>query len=250
MPVVTFCAMNTPPKLPLAKVEVESGAALMKKIAIISWLLLDKNRSGDSADPRAATSSGQRCDQMVAIGASAGGPGALATLLGRLPEDFRAAIVVVQHVDAQFAIGMAQWLSRHCGLPVSVAKEGDRPVAGRVLIAGTSDHLTMKTPDTLGYTPEPRHFVYRPSIDVFFESLGQLWQGELIGVLLTGMGKDGAAGLKTLRNQGHHTIAQDEATSVVWGMPGSVAEAGLCASVLPIDQIAPAIVRLFAGRAA
>jgi two-component system response regulator WspF len=224
---------------------VESGTPLMKKIAIIAWLLLDRNRSGDSADRKTGASSGHRCDQMVAIGASAGGPRALATLLGGLPENFPAAIVVVQHVDAQFAIGMAEWLSRHCGLPVSVAKEGDRPVAGRVLIAGTSDHLTMKTPETLGYTPEPRHFVYRPSIDVFFESLGQLWQGELAGVLLTGMGKDGAAGLKTLRNQGHHTIAQDEATSAVFGMPKAAARLSAAVEILPVDRIAAALTEAF-----
>jgi two-component system response regulator WspF len=219
----------------------ESGTPLMKKIAIISWLLRDKNRSGDPADRKAVTSARHRCDQMVAIGASAGGPRALATLLGGLPEDFPAAIVVVQHVDAQFAIGMAQWLSRHCRLPVTVAKEGDRSVAGRVLIAGTSDHLTMKTPNTLGYTAAPRHFVYRPSIDVFFESLDQLWQGDLVGVLLTGMGKDGAAGLKTLRNQGHHTIAQDEASSAVYGMPKAAARLDAAVEILPVDRIAAAL---------
>jgi two-component system response regulator WspF len=224
---------------------IESGTPLMKKIAIISWLILDKNRSGDPADRKAVTSSGHRCDQMVAIGASAGGPQALATLLGGLPGNFPAAIVVVQHVDAQFAIGMAQWLSRHCGLPVSVAKEGDRPAAGRVLIAGTSDHLTMKTPDTLGYTSEPRHFVYRPSIDVFFESLDQLWQGELVGVLLTGMGKDGAAGLKTLRNQGHHTIAQDEASCAVYGMPKAAARLNAAVEILPVNRIAAALAEAF-----
>jgi two-component system response regulator WspF len=83
--------------------------------------------------------------------------------------------------------------------------------------------------------------VYRPSIDVFFESLDQLWQGELVGVLLTGMGKDGAAGLKTLRNQGHHTIAQDEASSAVYGMPKAAARLNAAVEILPVDRIAAAL---------
>ena len=101
--------------------------------------------------------------------------------------------------------------------------EGDRPVGGSVLIAGTRDHLQLKAADRLGYTPDPREYLYRPSVDVFFESMTRHWRGGAIGVLLTGMGKDGAIGLKGLRDQSHHTIAQDEASSVVFGMPGAAA---------------------------
>jgi two-component system response regulator WspF len=219
----------------------ESGGPLMKKIAMISRLLGDKSRSGDSALGKAVTSSGGRCDRMVAIGASAGGPRAVATLLSGLPTDLCAGIVVVQHVDEKFAIGMAQWLTQHTGWPVSLAREGEQPVSGRVLLAGTSDHLTMKTKDSLGYTPEPRDLVYRPSIDVFFESLDRLWPGELVAILLTGMGKDGAAGLKVLRNSGHHTIAQDEASSAVYGMPKAAAGLGAAVEILPVERMAAAL---------
>src|SRR5712671_1495102 len=112
---------------------------------------------------------------LVGIGASAGGPAALATLLGGLPKNFPAALVVIQHADENMAQGMAEWLSLESPLPVRVAVEGDRPVQGSVLIAATSDHLVLKTPDRLGYSPDPRDYVYRPSVDAFFHSVGRMW---------------------------------------------------------------------------
>ena len=105
---------------------------------------------------------------LVAIGASAGGPAALAKILGGLTRDFPAAIVIIQHVDAQFAPLLADWLNQASSLPVRIAQQGDRPEAGTVLIAGTNDHLVFLNPHELGYTPEPRECHYRPSIDVFF----------------------------------------------------------------------------------
>ena len=176
---------------------------------------------------------------LVAIGASAGGPTALAAVLDSLPRNFPAAIVVVQHVDERFAAGMAEWLDQHSSLPVRLAREGDRLVPGTVLLAGTGDHLALKAADRLGYTPEPREYVYRPSVDVFFQSVCRLWPGKAVGILLTGMGADGAQGLKALRAKGHHTIAQDEATSAVYGMPKAAAAAKAAVDILPLDQIAP-----------
>jgi chemotaxis response regulator CheB len=140
---------------------------------------------------------------------------------------------------------MAEWLNRESALPVRVAKEGDRPMAGVVLLAGTNDHLTFKTADRIGYTPEPRDQAYRPSVDVFFESIGELWSGEAVGVLLTGMGRDGAKGLKTLRDKGHYTIAQDQATSTVYGMPKAAASLGAAVDILPLERIAPRLVDTF-----
>lgn len=187
-------------------------------------------------------------DTLIAIGASAGGPAALATVLGGLPGQFPAAIVVVQHVDEKIAPGMADWLARHCALPVRVAAEGDRPTAGTILLAGTNDHLVLKTPAALGYTDDPRDNVYRPSVDVFFQSVSRLWRGEAVGILLTGMGRDGALGLKTLRDQGHYTIAQDEASSTVYGMPKAAMLLGAAVDVLPMTAIASRLVDLFRGK--
>jgi chemotaxis response regulator CheB len=173
----------------------------------------------------------------VAIGASAGGPAALAEVLSHLPADLPSAVVIVQHVDERFMSGMADWLSLTSRLPVHLAREGERLSKGQVFLAGTGDHLVLKSRDRLGYVPEPRDYAYRPSIDVFFRSLGRLWPGHVIGVLLTGMGADGAEGLKALRNAGHHTIAQDEATSAVYGMPKAAAAAKAAVEILPLQRI-------------
>jgi chemotaxis response regulator CheB len=174
---------------------------------------------------------------LIAIGASAGGPAVLATLLGALPKDLPAAVVIVQHVDEQFAAGMAMWLNQGTALPVRVAAEGDRPKVGEVLLAATSDHLTFKTADRVGYTADPLEYVYRPSVDVFFHSACRLWRGDVVGVLLTGMGRDGALGLKALRDRGHYTIAQDQATSAVYGMPKAAAELNAATEILALDKI-------------
>ena len=224
----------------------DSTALLLKKIATISRLVRDRNgvRKAEAAKKPVPLSA--RCDRLVAIGASAGGPAALAVILAGLPKDFPAAIVIVQHVDEQFTAGMTEWLSNQTGLPVRVAKEGDRVTAGGVYMAGTSDHLILKSADRLSYTAEPRDYVYRPSVDVFFESVSRLWQGEAVGVLLTGMGKDGAQGLRMLRDRGHHTIAQDEATSAVFGMPKAAAALNAAVEILPMRRIAPQLIDILA----
>ena len=183
--------------------------------------------------------------RLVAIGASAGGPAAIANILGALPRDFPAAIVIVQHIDAQFVPLMADWLNQASALPVRIARQGDRPEAGTVLIAGTYDHLVFLNPRELGYTPEPRECNYRPSIDVFFASAVRHWSGKSAGVLLTGMGRDGASGLKAMREAGSPTIAQNAATSVVYGMPKAAAEQGAAADILPIDEIAARLMGIF-----
>ena len=218
-----------------------SAAPLLAKISVISRLLGEKDgvRSAPAAAPGA---SAIRHARLVAIGASAGGPAALAVVLRGIPKDFPAAIVVIQHVDAQFAVGMADWLSRESALPVMVAREGERPAVGCVLLAGTNDHLTMKSADRVGYTPEPRQYGYRPSVDVFFQSVSRLWRGDVVGVLLTGMGSDGALGLRALRDRGHHTIAQDKATSAVYGMPKAAAVLNAAVDILPMDRIASRLI--------
>lgn len=189
-----------------------------------------------AAEPRSPT------ERLIAIGASAGGPAALATLLSGLPGDLSAAIVIIQHVDPQFAVGLAGWLSQQSPLPVRIAQEGDRPAAGTVLLAGTSDHLTLTTAGPLSYSREPSEYVYRPSVDVFFRSVRDFWPSEAIGVLLTGMGRDGAVGLKALRDKGCHTIAQDEATSAVYGMPKAAALLDAAIDILPISGIAARLI--------
>lgn len=220
------------------------AAPLLAKIETLARLI------GKSGSPDHATRRHRaipRHESLVAIGASAGGPAVLATVLRALPSDFPAAIVIVQHVDERFASGMAAWLNQVSALPVRVAREGDRPTAGVALLASTSDHLMLTSAHRLGYTVEPTDYVYRPSVDVFFHSVCRLWPGDVVGVLLTGMGRDGALGLKALRDRGHHTIAQDEITSAVYGMPKEAAMLGAAVDILPADRIASKLVER-AGR--
>jgi chemotaxis response regulator CheB len=187
-----------------------------------------------------------RHGRLIVIGASAGGPAATATVLRGLPKDLAAAIVIVQHVDERFAAGMAEWLDQVSVLPVRVAREGDPLLVSAVLLAATNDHLTLKSANRLGYSVEPSHCLYRPSVDVFFHSVCRLWPGDAVGVLLTGMGRDGAVGLKALRDLGHHTIAQDEATSAVYGMPKAAATLNAAVDILPAEDIAPRLIALMA----
>ena len=221
-----------------------AAAMLLRKIDTIGKLIGDRRPRASRAGATRKVSGAR----LIAIGASSGGPTALAKLLGGLPADLEAAIVIVQHIDPQFAAGMADWLGQYSPWPVRLACEGDRPVPGTVLLAGSGDHLVLKAADRLGYTGEPAELVHRPSVDVFFDSINRHWAGEVYGVLLTGMGRDGAAALKALRDKGHYTVAQDEASSAVYGMPKAAAELQAAVEVLPLEDIAPRLMALVAGK--
>ncbi|HEX4083961.1 MAG TPA: chemotaxis-specific protein-glutamate methyltransferase CheB [Chthoniobacteraceae bacterium] len=217
--------------------EFANGAAatFLNKIDSVACLV-------GRAVPKPITVHNAQCaKQLVAIGSSAGGPAALAQLLRDLPADLPAAVIIVQHIDAQFAPGLAKWLSEHSKLPVKPAASGDMPANGTVFLAATNDHLVLESASRLGYTRNPVEYSYRPSVNAFFESAARHWRGPLVGVLLTGMGSDGAKGLKMLRNLGHYTIAQDQKTSAVYGMPKAAAELQAAAEVLPLECIAAAI---------
>jgi two-component system response regulator WspF len=160
-------------------------------------------------------------------------------VLAHLPADFPAAVVVVQHVDAQFASGLADWLDGQTRLPVRLAREGDRPEPGTVLLAGQDRHLVFAGPTRLAYASQPADCAYRPSVDLFFKSANRFWPGDVIGVVLSGMGRDGAEGLRALRADGHHTIAQDRLSSTAYGMPGAAAELQAASEILALDKIGP-----------
>ncbi|WP_375737572.1 chemotaxis response regulator protein-glutamate methylesterase [Pseudomonas boanensis] len=233
-------AVNTPA---LGSGQAQEAAVLLRKIQNIGWLVGPRDgREPGAAHPRECRRSSQR---LVAIGASAGGPASLAQLLKQLPADFQASIVLVQHVDEVFAAGMAEWLASESRLPVRLAREGEPPQPGTILLAGTNNHLRLLRNGVLAYSAEPASHVYRPSIDVFFDSLVEHWKGEAVGVLLTGMGRDGAEGLKRMRGRGFLTIAQDQASSAVYGMPKAAAAIGAAVEVLPLDRIAPRLVQVF-----
>jgi two-component system response regulator WspF len=178
---------------------------------------------------------------LVVIGSSTGGPAALAEILSGLPDSPYSATVIVQHVDSAFAPGLAQWLGEKAGRRVELVEPADRPLPGRVLLAATNDHVILDESRRFRYVAEPAEMHYRPSVDVFFRSVAERWPEPGAAALLTGMGRDGAAGLLALRRAGWLTIAQDEASSVIWGMPGAAVQIGAASLVLPLAEIARAI---------
>jgi two-component system response regulator WspF len=180
---------------------------------------------------------------IVAIGASTGGPQALAKVLSNLPANFPAAVLIAQHVDAHFAPALAAWLQQHCVLPVRIPREKEPATASVVWLAGTADHLVYDPKGLLRYTSHPRATAYRPSADALFASLAEPHQAVRVGVLLTGMGRDGAEGLLAMRITGSLTIAQDAATSVVYGMPKAAEELKAANEILPLAEIGPRIVQ-------
>lgn len=216
------------------------SAALRRKIYNMSWMVGHKTSNSAKANP--SRQSAHRDKRLVAIGASAGGPASLVELLREIPANFAASIVLVQHVDEVFAAGMAQWLASESQMPVRLARDGEPLKPGAVLLAGTNNHLYLTQQGYLEYRREPLEQIYRPSIDVFFESVANHWRGQAVGVLLTGMGRDGARGLKQMREQGFHTIAQDEASCAVYGMPKAAVAIEAASEVLPLKRIAARLV--------
>ena len=136
---------------------------------------------------------------------------------------------------------LAEWLGQQITLPVRLARHGDVPEAGVVLLPARDDHLVLTEAGRLIYTPDPVDYVYRPSVDALFESVVRHWRGNAAGALLTGMGRDGARGLKAMRDCGFVTLAQDRETSAVYGMPKAAAELNAAQRVLPLDRVGPAL---------
>ena len=187
---------------------------------------------------------------VLAIGVSTGGPAALDILLPGLPAGFPLPILIVQHMPEVFTRLLAERLSRRCALRVCEAAEGMPATAGCVYIARGNWHLEALpaarpgAPATMHLTQDPPENHCRPSVDTLFRSTARVYGSGVLAVVLTGMGYDGLAGSRVVRAQGGSVLAQDQATSAVWGMPGAVAQAGLAYKVLPLCAIAPEILRV------
>jgi len=178
---------------------------------------------------------------IVAIGASTGGPAALAVVLAGLG-GIDASVVVVQHLHPDFVDGLVSWMDRVSPLDVEIAHHGTPLRPGVAYIAPGRAHLCIGRDDTVVLDPHPET-LHRPSVDMLFSSLAKRVHGRTVAVLLTGMGEDGAAGLLALRRQGSVTIAQDEESSAVFGMPRAAQRLGAAEFVVPLDQVAATIVR-------
>lgn len=214
----------------LSKIDTVDRLSRYQSVRLPDFIRVEESQTNYGAPP-----------PLVVIGASSGGPQALAEVLGAFNSECPAGFVVVQHVDAQFAPALAQWLGGRTGLKVATATEGSRPRAGQVLVAATNDHIVFDEKQYLRYTPWPVDRVYRPSVDVFFKSVADHWNGPVIGVLLTGMGYDGAEGMLALKECGNITLAQDESTCAVFGMPKAARELGAVSKMLPLQDVSAAV---------
>ncbi len=191
-------------------------------------------------------------NSIIAIGASTGGTRAIEVILSHLPAN-APAIFVVQHMPPRFTTAFAQRLDQITAMEVREAAHGDTLLPGRVLVAPGNRHLLIARsglPHRVELSDAPRVFYQRPSVEVAFQSAARAAGPNAIGVLLTGMGVDGARGLLDMRTAGAHTIVQDEATSIIFGMPREAIALGAAEQVLPLDAIAPALIALSAHRAA
>jgi two-component system, chemotaxis family, protein-glutamate methylesterase/glutaminase len=183
-----------------------------------------------------------RLARVVGIGASTGGPPVLQTILAALPKDFAAPILIVQHIAPGFLAGMVEWLNETTGLRVHIAAHGASALAGHAYVAPDDFHMAADAHGRLLLGREPPEAGLRPAVSYLFRSLASSYGASAIGVLLTGMGKDGAAELKEMRDRGAYTIAQDRDSSIVHGMPGAAIERGAATVVLPADRIAGALI--------
>jgi two-component system chemotaxis response regulator CheB len=190
--------------------------------------------------------------RVLLIGCSTGGPQALNAIVAKIGSVIdRAPVLITQHMPATFTAILAEHLERVAGRPVREGKAGEEINAGHIYIAPGGRHMTVARGQngaaTIALNDGPLVNFCKPAVDPLFSSAAQVWGHKIMAVVLTGMGSDGLHGAQAIVAAGGHVMAQDEATSVVWGMPGQVAQAGICSAVLPLSDIAPRLIRLFAG---
>lgn len=226
--------------------------ALIHKIKILSGVRVFKKRRsppGVSPSPKPGTQAPAkltaRCHpKIIVVGASTGGPLALQELLLHLPADFPLPIVCVQHISLGFLQGLIDWLAASCQLSIQIAPAGAKPEPGYIYFPPERRHLELDHRGRFVHSVAPPVDSHRPSVTTTFASVAQFYGRKTIGVLLTGMGRDGAEGLKAIADAGGLTITQDEATSVVFGMPKAAIELGAAHYILPIQKMAPMLLAM------
>lgn len=184
--------------------------------------------------------------KLVIIGASTGGPRAILDIMQDIPLDLPAAFLIVQHMPKGFTLSFAERIAWHSGIRAKEAEEDDIIAPGRIFVAPAGFHMVLESyreQVRIRLTDSPMVNFLRPSIDVTMFSAAEIFGKDIIGVILTGMGKDGLDGARKIKENGGRIIVQDEETSVIWGMPRSIAKAGLADEVLPLSKIAEAIMK-------
>jgi two-component system chemotaxis response regulator CheB len=231
------------PRGGLAVDEPRVAQELIRKIKILSGVVAftrrQKNKSGVAQLPAGLSSPPLPLrPRIVAIGASTGGPQALRTILVQLPADFPAPILCVQHISEGFLGGLVEWLGNQCALAVKIAQSGEQPLAGTVYFPQEGTHLEIDKSGRLVCSHKAPIDGHRPSVTATFKAVAEYCGEAAIGVLLTGMGSDGARGMQDIYEAGGITIAQNEETSVVFGMPKQAIALGAVKYVLPVNKIA------------
>ncbi|HVS72050.1 MAG TPA: chemotaxis response regulator protein-glutamate methylesterase [Phycisphaerae bacterium] len=224
----------------------EMGPRLISKIKLAARARVAPAKQFSTSAPAPKLSMAATTDKLLAIGASTGGVQALTEVLTAFPKN-APGTVIVQHMPAHFTTSFATRLNTMCQVEVREAVDGDSVVSGRVLIAPGGSHTLLRRSGSMYYVqikdgPEVHH--QKPSVDILFDSVAKYAGQNAVGAILTGMGKDGAMGLLKMRRAGSRTIAQDEATSIVYGMPMEAFKCGAAEQVLPLQDIAPALIRL------
>jgi len=232
---------------PVAGIDPNGGFAsrLVEKVRLLSRIRVihrPRRRVREEVPPPARCHGGVR--SILAIGASTGGPKAVMSILKSLPADFKGAVFVVQHISRGFTRGFAQWLDNESSLAIRLAVDGDEVVAGTVLVAPDDCHMILSQGRVRLVTGEPVNCC-RPSVDVFFTSMAAEYGARAVGVLLTGMGRDGAEGMLRIKEHGGVTIVQDEPSCAVFGMPKAAIALSAVDEVVPLNGIPDAITRIF-----
>jgi two-component system chemotaxis response regulator CheB len=228
-------------------------ANLVRKVKLMAEVKLVKRRAGTTkAEPQPLwqeTSKPSQADiEVVAIGASTGGTVVINTILSGLPPDFPLPLLIVQHMSAGFIRGFADWLNLASRLPVHVASQGELLLPGHVYIAPEGFNMVVKKGGCIALTGSIPENGQCPSVSALFRSMAEIYAGNAVGILLTGMGDDGARELKLMKDKGAVTIAQDRESSVIFGMPGEAVKFGAATYVLPPDKIIAVLERLVQSR--
>ncbi|HYF63216.1 MAG TPA: chemotaxis-specific protein-glutamate methyltransferase CheB [Herpetosiphonaceae bacterium] len=216
---------------------------MLARVKVVTHLRGRRRPKIEAPPPPARVEATRTPSKLVVVGASTGGPRVVYKLLRDLPADFSAAIVVVQHIAAGFVETMVDWFRANSALQINLAQHGAPLRAGGVLVAPDTAHLRIDDGWRVTLDGEPRNLQY-PSIDVTLQSAALHYPKQTIGVVLTGMGRDGAAGLLAVRKAGGHTLAQDQESSSIWGMPRAAAEIGAAVETVSADGLAARLLAL------
>jgi two-component system chemotaxis response regulator CheB len=227
----------------------EAAQQIIAKIKILAGVVVFK-RSPSRPSTRTTEKSAppETTARVVAIGASTGGPQALQEILTQLPPDFPSPVLCVQHISEGFLQGLVDWLAAQCQMKVKIARSGETPLPGTVYFPAEETHLTVDSRGRLLSSHGAPVGGHRPAVTVLFDSVAEYYGSAAIAVLLTGMGRDGAEGMQAVARAGGVTMAQDEASCVVFGMPRQAIDAGAVRHVLPPLQIGQTLIRCVSGQ--